>query len=337
MKLYHKITLPLLAIGLMISTSQALAAAFGVSPPYIVNETIKPGTEFVYVIDLSTNDIEKNKLVTTRLTGDEEVTKWVSVRGGSEITMPAGEIRYPMYVDVRVPDDATPGKYEGAIALRVVPEMTKDSVAIALGGHITIDLNVVNYDVTDYSVHSAHVSPITEGQAMDLALKVKNEGNTTLSNITTKVDVLDYKTKELVESFSESEISLPVKPNSSNVVYLNLPTQNISSGKYWANISVLNDDEQVYSNRLYMPINSLDQNTSVKTSVTIGDGTTMKRSAPEKMYGEKDSQSVVKTSVKVGENSYNSKRTTGKAILSVIALTLVASAAYNATHKKKRR
>ena len=58
---------------LLFAPAQALAAAFGVSPPWIENEHIKPGTNFVYVINLSANNLAEDMMVDVKLNGDPEI------------------------------------------------------------------------------------------------------------------------------------------------------------------------------------------------------------------------------------------------------------------------
>ena len=127
-------------IGLVLLVPGTLAAAFGIAPPWIINENLKPGSNFVYKIDLNTNDPAQDMVVNTKLTGDPEVVEWLTIRNQDTLVMPAGEQHVPMYVDIHIPADAKVGKYKGDIGVRVVPKNTKENgdVSIFLGGHIAV-------------------------------------------------------------------------------------------------------------------------------------------------------------------------------------------------------
>lgn len=258
-------------IGLVMFAPSTLAAAFGVSPPWVTNENLKPGSNFVYEIDLSTNDPSETMTVKTRLTGDPEILKWVSIRDKDTLTMPKGKYYVPMYVHVNVPKDAKVGKYKGGIMVTVIPQTTpKEDVAIYLGGHISVNLEVVNYDVTDFVVKSTSIKTITEGQNMNLYMKLKNIGNTVLTSVKTKLDITDYKTGAKVASASTDKLPKPIQPQTVGEVDFSIPTQDLKAGKYWVNISTLNNGKQIYQNRLYLAVNESGINNVLKTSVKVG-------------------------------------------------------------------
>ena len=47
-------SLAAMVMGLIMLAPGVSAKAFGIAPPYIVNDNLKPGSSFVYVIDLNT-------------------------------------------------------------------------------------------------------------------------------------------------------------------------------------------------------------------------------------------------------------------------------------------
>ncbi len=277
-----------LVIGLVILVPGTLAAAFGIAPPWINNENLKPGSSFVYEIDLNTNDPAQDMDVKTRITGDDEILEWVTIRDSASFMMPAGQQHVPMYVEVNVPEDAKPGKYKGDIGVTVIPRgIEREDVSIFLGGHISVNLQVVNYDVTDYWVKSVSVDPITEGQPASLNLTVKNLGNTPLSSLKTTVEVFNKK-GDVVANGSGDQLTKTIQPHTVETAKVSVPLPSLESGSYWLNVSALKKGKVVYQNRLYLAVNSVDLNNIVSTSVQVG-GDTMKAAAEANMIKASDS------------------------------------------------
>lgn len=267
-------------IGLCLSVQGALAAAFGISPPWVINENLKPGSNFVYVIDMSTNDPSETMLVKTSVSGDPEVLSWMKIRNADTLTMPIGEQHVPMYIDLSIPKDAKIGKYNGDIMVTVMPQTKPtENVAIYLGGHIQVKLEVVNYDVTDYTVKSVSLEPITEGQNLTMNMQIKNLGNTVLSNVSTKVDVVDYTTGTSVATATANMLSKPIQPQTVGDIEMSYPMAGLEAGKYWVNISAMKNGTSVYKNRLYLGVNKPDINNTLKTTVSVSSKEDMLKSA----------------------------------------------------------
>ncbi len=264
-------SLAVLAIGFTMFVPGVFAKAFGISPPSIVNENIKPGASFVYVIDLSTNDPSEEMIVESQVTGDPEIAQWLSVRNSGSLTMPRGEKHAPMYVDVKVPQNAKLGKYKGSIQVRVVPKKTnnKGSVAILLGGNISVDLNVINYDVTDYWVRGVNVEPILEGHPIELSIKLKNLGNTNISEVPVNVEVTDYRTGDVVARTSASQLSEHIYPHTVKEVTMQTSKVDLPEGNYWANVTVFKNGREEFKNKLYLTVDGQDLNSSLETSVDV--------------------------------------------------------------------
>ena len=260
-----------LVIGLILFVPGSLAAAFGVAPPWIINENLKPGSNFVYVIDLNTNDPSMDMDVKSQLTGDSEVLKWVTIRNKDSLVMPAGQQHVPMYVDVNVPSDAKAGKYKGDIGVTVVPKnIEREDVSIFLGGHISVQLDVTNKDITDYWVKSVTVDPITLGQPLTLNIALKNLGNTVISSVKTKVEIMD-KDSKVITSATGDALSKQVYPQTVDDAKISIPVTGLTEGNYWVNVMVYKGSQSIYQNKLYLPVTTIDINNVVRTSVKVGD------------------------------------------------------------------
>lgn len=259
-------------MGLVLFAPSTFAKSFGVSPPWIVNENIKPGSSFVYVIDLSTNDPDSDMLVFSSISGDPEISQWLTIRNKDGLVMAKGAKHLPMEVDVKIPDDAKFGKYSGRIALKLSPSERQDeNVSIMLGGHISVDLEVVSYDVKDYWVKSISTTPGTEGAPVILSMKVKNLGNVPLSSVPVNVDVYDYKTDKLVTKSSASQLSGTVYPHTLKEVQMTIPVNDLEEGSYWIDVNAFKEGQSTYKNRLYLSVASDSLSNAVETSVNVAD------------------------------------------------------------------
>ena len=258
MKIKKRLSLWLVAVmAFVLLIPGALAVSFGVSPPWIVNENLKPGSNFVYVINLSTNEPSRDMLVHTEITGDPEVAQWLKIRDQENLVMPQGEKLFPLYVEVNVPQEAPLGKYEGDVSVTITPKDKEEEgeIAIRLGGHIAAQLDVIDYDVTDYWVKSVNLEPILAGKSsLNLNVTIKNLGNTTLSEIETNLDVLNHETKELVAQASGGKLSAPVYPHTMEERTLSVPIPDLKAGKYWVDVNVLKDGQVSYQNQLYLDV-----------------------------------------------------------------------------------
>lgn len=294
----------------------ALAAAFGVSPPWIENENIKPGTNFVYVINLSANELSDDMKVVAEFSGDPEIAQWLMIANKDSLTMAKGQSVTPMSVNVNVPADAKVGEYKGNLKLSLASEKAgTDNIAILLGGNIAITLGVVDKDVTDYWVQSISADPIAEGQAIDLKLSVKNLGNTDLKNLLTKVAVIDPKTGETVTEGSAENLTVPVYPQTMGETGLSIPAPDLKTGNYSLDVEAFKDGKSAYKNRLFFAVTAPGANNVLRTAVEVPKEGWVKSAASED--GRHGPNVDLKTSVTVRAPYTN------KLIMVVIGILLI--------------
>ena len=268
-----------LVIGLILFVPGSLAAAFGVAPPWIINDNLKPGSNFVYVIDLNTNDPAMDMWVKSEIKGSPEVLQWVKIRDKENLSMPAGQQHVPMYVEVNIPSDAKVGKYKGDIGVTVMPKnVERQDVSIFLGAHIAVELTVTNRDITDYWVKSVSIDPITLGQPLTLNLEVKNLGNTVLSAIKTKVDISD-KDGKVVTSAVGDNLTKQIYPQTVDAAKISIPVTGLAAGNFWVDVMVYKDAKVIYQNKLYLPVTVVELNNVLKTSVNVGNEEEFKAAA----------------------------------------------------------
>lgn len=293
-----------------------LASAFGVSPPWIENENLKPGSNFVYVINLSANELSDDMLVRTEFSGDPEIAQWLTIAEKDRLVMTKGQGIVPMSVSVSVPADAKVGKYNGNLKLSLEPKNSgNENIAILLGGSVDVKLGVTDRDVTDYWVQSITADSIAQGQAINLKLSVKNLGNTNLASILTKATVIDMKSDEIVGEGQADKLNIPVYPQTMTETGLSVLVPDLKAGNYWLDVESFKDGKSVYKNRLFFAVTSQDINNNVKTAVEVPGEGWVKPVASEK--GKFGPNVDVKTSVTVRAPYTN------KLIMVVIGILLV--------------
>jgi hypothetical protein len=263
-------SLAAVAVGILLCANHSLAAAFGVSPPWITNDNLKPDSHYVYVIDLSTNDPSQDMVVTSKVSGSPEVLQWITIKDKDNLVMPQGDQHTPMYVELNVPKDAKVGRYTGSISLTVAPRnLNPNNVSILLGGNISVDLKVIDHDVTDFWVRSIAVQPITEGQPLTLVADIKNLGNIPVSNLEIKAQVLDYKAEKPVAEAAGGQLNRVIYPQTMDSAEIQMPVPDLKAGQYWVKVDAMKSGRSIYSNRLFLEVSPPNVNSAVKTSVQV--------------------------------------------------------------------
>lgn len=318
----------------LFAPSSALAAAFGVSPPWIENNNLRPGDNFVYVINLSASDLSEDMIVQPELQGDPEIMQWLTILNKDNLVMTKGQGIVPMSVAVNIPNNANIGKYEGSLRLSLAARNgNTDNVAVLLGSNIAVKLGVINYDVTDYWIQAISTNPITAGQPIGLNMDIKNLGNTEISNVMTKVSVIDMKTGVAITSGSTDTLNIPVYPQTAASAELSFLAPDLEAGNYWLDVESFKDGGSVYKNRLFLTVNPQAVNNTVSTGVEVTKEGQVKPAAFDE--SPTSNGTSIKTSVKV-RAPY-----TDKLILVVIGILVILTGIvikiYLNFSKKRRR
>ncbi len=266
-------------LGLILLTPIALAASFGISPPWIINENLKPGTDIQYRFNLSTSDSSEGLIVSSKISGDPEIAKWITIRDQDKLMIPKGKKYVYMYADLKIPKNAKLKKYKGVISIKASPKKrSKKNVAVNLGGSIRVQLGVVNTDITDYKIKSVVINPMSEKtDKLDLKLKIQNAGNTYISNIQTNIQIRNDESEKIVATSTASKLLKTLNPHKTTEVKLPMALGNkLDFGRYWADVEVLKDDKSFYKSKVYFTINSskvssMQTKGDIKTSVRVKD------------------------------------------------------------------
>ena len=264
--LYMKTKLILVSVILVIFLNLGLVfsvqAGFGISPPYVRNETLTQGSHFeqkiILVRDKPDEDWQAELIFNV-----PEANDWFSIDKGKKFILPKGEKQVPIIISVDVPKKAEFKEYKGFIRVKTAPLKAQEpgTVAITLGGQIDVDLNVVK-EIFDFKVRGVRVSDLEEGHKWFLwyfpgiikfSIQIENTGN--INAVPTKVhlDIYDAEGKKLLESIETKKFNKKVKPFKTEWILAKLPTK-LKPGSYWAQYKIYKKEKVVSQGKIHLSI-----------------------------------------------------------------------------------
>lgn len=117
------------------------AEGFGISPPYVQGENLKPGDSFEQRVAILRSSAQKNARAGVVINAPA-IKDWIAIEPGDLIEMPAGLYNVPFKVKVTIPDDARPGTYSGSIILNFFTDSGGKGTVVNTGALITVYLKV---------------------------------------------------------------------------------------------------------------------------------------------------------------------------------------------------
>jgi hypothetical protein len=260
MTLRRKATISFLFLFLL--SGNVAFAGFGITPPYVRNDSLTKDSEYDQKIILTRSDpVEDLKaVITVNVPGADS---WISVDKGKEFILPRGEMQVPMVVKVKVPPKAKYGEYRGNI--RVVIEAannpTPGTVGISLGAQIDVGLTVIDQKIYDFAVRTQRVTDLEEGRRffglffpgkIKLTMQVENLGNISFGPTRVVMDIRDA-TGAIVETTENVNWIKKVKPFEIKEVTAELPTR-LPPGSYKAHFKIYKNDEVAKEGELSLSI-----------------------------------------------------------------------------------
>lgn len=207
-------------------------AGFGITPPYVRNETLRQGSEYTQEIIIVRSDPveDLNAELTYNLPGYES---WFSSDRGTKFTLPKGESQVKLHITVRVPDDAKLGAYNGNIRIRTYSsENSTNGVSLALGAQIDVHLKVVD-QVFDFQVRRVELSEAEEGHKkwwlafpgkIKFAIYLENTGNVPAAPYKVIFQTHDVTGSQLLETTENTNRIDTILPFDTKKVFAYLPT-----------------------------------------------------------------------------------------------------------------
>ena len=240
----------LLLVSLVLFTVQkeVALAGFGVSPPYLSNKNLIPGSFYeqdVYLVQ-SQPDVDLNTVVTIDA---GKINNWIRIENGNNFIIPKGTQQFPMRIDVTVPPNAGLGEYKGLITINTYPiGSQKSGVSVTLGGTVAVDLNVTSVKFSSFSIQNIRIPNVVIGSPINFIIKVKNDGNIDAGPTKVALTFFDkYHSKALDEQ--EQLISDKVPPFQTKDVSVQFKN-NLDIGQYWADVKIYSDEKQIVDSKI---------------------------------------------------------------------------------------
>ncbi len=254
---------PVLIIALMVlAWANTTRAGFGISPPYVRNDSLTTGSHYEQKIVLVRGDpIEDLKAeisIDVPKAGD-----WISIDKGEEFILPKGETQVPMVVSVDVPKNAKYENYKGFIRIVTssLKPLEKGSVTIALGARIDVDLTVAEIIIFNFDVLAVGLPDLEEGWKfwkiklpgrIKAKIKIANTGNVEAAPTRVHLDIYDINCKDLLESSDDTRFK-KVKSFETKEIFAGFKTK-LEIGAYCGEIKIFKHDEIIKEQKVFFNI-----------------------------------------------------------------------------------
>lgn len=282
------------ALLLLMLAPTIAKGAFGISPPWIRYDYLKPGLSYSEVITLSTDDASRDRLIKTSITGDPELTKWLRLESQTSLRIPQGKNQLPVTIIIDVPKDAEAKRYSGNISLSLQAAENMNGLDINLGANIKVDVAVSNRDFVDYNVRSINAESIVENNPIFLDLQVENNGNVPLSSIPVELQFWSQNEQTLMGKATASALQQPIPAYGSGVAQIKVEPKGLVPGKYWIRVKALKEGEVLHETKLFLAVDPEESlMASAPTRVQVGDF------VGNLLSGSNGGNATVKTSLRV--------------------------------------
>ena len=228
----RRIFFALITLSLWGGLANVALAGFGITPPYVRNDTLRAGSEYTQEIIIVRSDPveDLSAELTMNLPGIES---WFSTDKGTKFILPKGESQVKLHITVRVPDDAKLGAYNGNIRIRTFSTAAASTgVSLALGAQIDVNLKVVD-QIFDFTVHRVELFEAEEGYKkwwldfpgkIKFAIYLENTGNVPAAPYKVAFQVYDVSGTQLLESSANTNNIETILPFATKKVFSYLPT-----------------------------------------------------------------------------------------------------------------
>ena len=228
------ITIFLILINITILFPIVAQAGFGVSPPYINEHHLLPGSHYTTTIYMSQSD--PSNLTYCEVTIDApEIEDWITIN--PSLYFPFWVNQYPMEVIIDVPENASLGSYSGYIRVRkLVYDEPGGQVVIVLGARVDVSLTVIDYNYTYYEVDVVATPDHHIGEDMTVLLTVDNKGNTYAGPPYVIVEIYDISNINLLETINLTNWTA-VPPFTRTTISKQCQC-NQPCGEYWNHVNI---------------------------------------------------------------------------------------------------
>jgi hypothetical protein len=227
------VTIFLILLNITILWPISVQAGFGVSPPWIIENHLLPGSHCEKKIYVEQDD-PSNLTYCHVIVDESEIKDWITIDPGFDF--PFIDSQFPLGVIIDVPENASLGDYNGTMVIEKIVYNQEGQVVIVLGVQVTISLTVIDYNYTYYEVDVAATPDIHIGESMNVYLTIDNQGNTYACPPYVIVDIYDISNSYLLETHNLTNWTA-VPPFTRTAITKQCQC-NQTCGEYWNHISI---------------------------------------------------------------------------------------------------
>lgn len=252
----------LLGLSSFLVLSKANATSIGVSPARLTNKNLMPGSRYQqeFIVSRSESDVAAD--VEIEIQGDE-IKDWLTVTPDG-MKMPQGTNSVKFTVTVKVPNDATAGKYEGSVLVQIVDEEKEGQVILVPGAKIEANLTVSDKEIDEYSVKKATIATHHQGEKLVMEVELDNTGNVPVAPMRAEIAISDINNKE-VKEIESVEIKGEVDAFSMGTVQIIFDDPELDVGSYYGDLKIYDDGKMVYEDKILFKVEeALPQPTAKK-------------------------------------------------------------------------
>lgn len=228
-------------------------AGFGITPPWIENKHVVPGSTFESSIVVSQDHVNDPVKIKIDVNGDKEIKKWVVPEDGYEVTINKGENQKNIKFRISIPKNAKLGFYEGTIDF--IAESNKDGeksgqITVAVGAQAKILLNVGDKTYSDFKIMSISIPKIEEYMPLSIEMKLKNFGNVLSKPSKVAIQIWDNNHNYQLASGEFQNLTFvdPFSVGVSSGIF-DIKNLKFKTGQYWADVQVYKNGKLALSNR----------------------------------------------------------------------------------------
>jgi hypothetical protein len=258
---FKKIVALLILLSQLMVAAQVAYAGFGITPPYVRNDTLTRGSQYTQEIILVRGDPVEELQAEVTINVDK-IGQWITVEPSLTFPLPVGKKQVPMKVTVTVPEDAKYGNYTGNIRVRTSSAGgPSGGVSLALGAQIDVDLRVVD-QIRDFDLRRVELTELEEGYSkwffdypgrITFGMYVENTGNAPTAPSKVRFDIYNKKGDRLLESTENLGSIDEVEPFDTKKVEAFLPTW-LPAGGYLVKYQIYKEDEVVKKGELTLSV-----------------------------------------------------------------------------------
>lgn len=228
-----KTTIMLVVAGLicLLTSNNASAISIGAGPSTIDFGKMVRGGYAEQVITVGTSGSE-DLTCTVELTGNTK--DWITIDKGTAFILPANG-RVELKAIIQPKEDATIGKYDGAIYIKAAPTSNATSGAgltVGAGIKIRVYAEITGEETSSFKLRSVGVSNTEIGYPIKFTAVIANTGNV---KVTPEIKVEIYDTTGNLKKTATIP-GIEILPTVEALIPLNVPSQDLDSGKYTAKI-----------------------------------------------------------------------------------------------------